>query len=78
MDVTDEPTPLIQELQGLLDRLTAPDLTLDEASRLRPHLMHVLATLGGVQEARTSRAGPTRRIPSTSDIRSRRSPDGAM
>jgi len=38
---------IVETLRGLMDRLTSPDLTLDEANHLRPQLFGLLATLDG-------------------------------
>lgn len=37
---------LVQTLQGLMDRLSSPDLTVAEANDLRPRLFGLLDTLG--------------------------------
>ena len=66
MDVAEDRTPLIEVLQGLMDRLTSPDLTLDEANRLHPHLMDLLATLGGDEGARSAHGDPSQRDSSPS------------
>ncbi len=66
MDVAEDRTPLIEALQGLMDRLTSPDLTLGEANRLRPQLLDLLATLGGDEGARSARGDPPHRVSSPS------------
>lgn len=43
MTATQGPTDRVGDLQRLLDRLTAPDLTAFEASELRPKLFGLLA-----------------------------------
>ena len=38
---------LVQALQGLMDRLSSPDLTVAEANDLRPRLFGLLDTIDG-------------------------------
>ncbi len=66
MDVAVDRTHLIEVLEGLMDRLTSPDLTLDEANRLRPYLLDLLATLGGEEGARSAHGDPPHRVSSPS------------
>ncbi len=78
MDVAENRSPLIEVLQGLMDRLTSPDLTLDEANRLRPDLMDLLATLGGDQGARSADEDRPHRVPSPSVTRFQVEPTQAL
>lgn len=45
--VLDQKTLQIQTLQGLVDRLSAPDLTASESDELRPRLFLLLASING-------------------------------
>lgn len=40
-----EQNPVVPVLQSLIDRLSAPDLTVDEANELRPRLLRVLEAI---------------------------------
>jgi hypothetical protein len=71
MNLAEERTSRIEVLRGLMDRLTSPDLTLDEANRLRPQLLDLLATLGGDTEDRPGHGDPTHRVSSRSVVHSR-------
>ena len=43
-----ERTQIVQTLQGLMDRLTSPDLTIAEANEIRPRLACLLEAIDGV------------------------------
>ncbi|MGE3822037.1 MAG: hypothetical protein AB7I30_21700 [Isosphaeraceae bacterium] len=47
MTVLDSKSLRIQTLQGLIDRLSSPDLTASEANELRPRLFRLLSTFDG-------------------------------
>jgi len=72
MDIDQDRFPQIEVLQGLMDRLTSPDLTLGEAKRLHPQLLDLLATLGGDEGAQSARGGPFHRVSPPTVTRSRR------
>ncbi len=40
-----ETTPIIETLQGILERLCAPDLTVAEAQDLHPRLIRLIETI---------------------------------
>ena len=55
----DAPTksPIVQTLQGLVERLSAPDLTAAEARDLRPRLLGLLETLETENPRRNTASG---------------------
>ena len=47
MPATHDTSEIVQTLQGLMERLSAPDLTASEANDLRPKLLGLIASMGG-------------------------------
>ena len=47
MPAVQDTSEIVQALQGLMERLSAPDLTASEANDLRPRLLGLLASMGG-------------------------------
>ena len=43
-----ERNQIVQTLQGLMDRLTSPDLTIAEANDIRPRLNGLLEVIEGI------------------------------
>jgi len=48
MSAYPDQSELVQTLQGLMDRLSSPDLTVAEANDLRPRLFGLLETIDGM------------------------------
>ena len=47
MPAIQDTSEIVQTLQGLMERLSAPDLTASEANDLRPRLLGLLESMGG-------------------------------